>query len=241
MLEMIIIGPVYIERVPSGNLTTQRDIDIEVSGLTNKFWTRIQNRNKDFAYNWDILYLNNYAQKHVEKWVEYIGWHFQLYTLSSTNPAVYGGTIPLSVTTVNGLRPILRLRQKVFSGDVSGAIGEALLATLMRRRYKLAAYDITHLRATKYTGQAPDFYIRRITQELAQDLEPSASAGVKPPLVVEVKGATTLSQRTVYSKITAALEQVQKLRIVGRYGLVAVFVRDASNRSYHTLLTVVQP
>jgi hypothetical protein len=238
---MFIEGPVYLERVEATLLSTEPDVRIQAHSLANAFGMRMLNGRPDFVFRWDVEYVDSYASKHVEKWVEKIGLHFWNYTSATEPPSVQGGRVPAMVSTPGGRVQLLKLSQKVFSGDVSGSIGEALLATLLRRRYGLTSRDFVHLRATKNTGRAPDFYITKITRRLADDLDPTNPATIKPPITAEVKGATSFSLPGISSKFENALSQVQALRRDGGYGLAAVFLRVPQHRSYHGLIVVVRP
>lgn len=236
---MRIQGPAYIERTSFAGIPSETEIKNEAERLADNFMARIGGT-PDFEFRWNVERVDGYSQKHVEKWVEKVGLHFRLYATTRRSPAhIIPSALPRVTTTLRGRMPLLRLKYKVFSGDVSGSIGEALLAGLLRVRYRLLDSEITHLRATKTTGRAPDFYISRIPDTLANDLDPANPAGVNPPLVVEAKGATSFSAQIMKSKLARALTQIEMLRRY--YGLVCIFVRDAPGHQYRILMVVVQP
>jgi hypothetical protein len=238
---MRIQGPIYISRISSASLTTALQTERESVTLSENFASMMEAGNWDYVFAWDTDYVDNYAQKHVEKWVERVGLHFHLYSSRRAGPMLLGGQAPQGVQTPTATKAVLKLTQKVFSGDVSGSIGEALLAVLLRLRYGLQSTDFLHLRATKQSGKAPDFYIKRITPRLAQDLDPVNAAKVNAPLVAEVKGATSFTTSVISAKITDALSQVQALRALNCYGLASVFLRDPVNQQYHGFMVVVRP
>lgn len=238
---MRIQGPIYIRRISSASLTTALQIESESAALSENFANLMEAGNSDYIFAWDTDYVDNYAQKHVEKWVERVGLHFHLYSSRRAGPTLLGGRAPQTVQTPTATRPVLKLTQKVFSGDVSGSIGEALLAVILHLRYGLYSTDFLHLRATKQSGKAPDFYIKRITPRLAQDLDPVNPAQVNAPLVAEVKGATSFATSAISGKIGDGLSQVQAFRTLNCYGLASVFLRDPVNQQYHGFMVVVRP
>jgi hypothetical protein len=151
-------GPAYIERVPASQLTTTTAIESVSRRLAETFLSRLGTAG-DFITAWNISSVDRYAQKHVEKWVESVGLHFRLYSYAKKTPSV---NLPPSKSQRSVLPTGSRLKYKVFSGDVSGTIAEALFAFILRDHYGIAGENIIHLRASKTTGRTPDFSIRQV-------------------------------------------------------------------------------
>ena len=239
---MEISCPVYIERTQAVAISSIHARTIESRRLVSQFALRMQNHSHDYLEPVNVDYLDTYASKHVEKWVEKVGLHFLRYVEASEPPPIVWSLQPLNAThKVHGVSvPAQKLTQKVFSGDVSGSIGEALMALLLRQHYGAKASKLTHLRGTKQTGPSPDFYLRNVPAELAKDLNPTTKS-VTGPLACECKGATRFIWPSMVGKLKEALAQIDSLTAVGRYGIAAVFLRDAPGRLYHCLLTIVEP
>ncbi len=238
---MIIPGYVYIERIDSSSLASDQQIIDTSKNLATTFHGRMSRGEEDFPILWHTDFVDIDAQKHVEKWVEKVGFHFQLYASRLLPPlTVPTPAIPSSIVKRTGRRvPVEKLQRKVISGDMSGTIGESLLASMFLVRYGLLPSAIVHLKATKHTGRSPDFYIRSITPELAEVLEPGRTTPIAPPLVAEAKGASKFYPPEIAAKMRSAFEQIEQIRT--NYGLVAIFIRDARNMQYDALIIVVRP
>ena len=235
---MNIGGPVYIERIQSQSIRSVASLKVTAGSLALNFEIRRFLKQSDFKMQWEDEFVDNYASKHVEKWVERIGSHLRSYVFTS-RPGLPGVTPPYVITPKGNVQP-LKLNRKSFSGDVSGSIAEALFAMLLLRRYQLGMWDFVHLRAVSQSGRAPDFSISRLTPNLISDLNPP-SPYVAVPVVAEVKGATGADLGSISSKFEDALSQVEKLRGVGSCGLACVFLRDSAEGKYHGMMVVVQP
>lgn len=242
---MDILCPVYLERISSASIANSTSMENEANRLSDIYTDRMNNHRSDYIEAVNSDYLDNYATKHVEKWVEKVGLHFVRYSQSIGTPPLAGSPIPGTLRhrrRHRRTRPrAQRLTQKVFSGDVSGSIGEALFALVLGQRYGIPSEHITHLRGTSQTGPSPDFYIRTITKDLASDFDPTHPERVFPPLFCEAKGATGVQVYTLSDKLYDAFDQVESLRIPACYGVTGVFLRDAWNRTFHAMLTVIQP
>jgi hypothetical protein len=237
---MEIDGPIYIERINASQITNEPDLKFWCSVLALNFEIRRESDNRSFGVRWDTDYVDVDASIHVEKWIERIGLHFQDYTFATHKPPVPGETVPASIVNSSGeIERVAKLKVKSFSGDVSGSIAEALFASLLKQRYGIGSWDFTHLRAT--TERAPDFYIRTVTQQLANDLDSTSPTVIGVPLIAEVKGATAPSRHGIADKLEDAVSQVQKLRSNGLYGIACVFLRDPIRGRYHGMVVVVRP
>jgi hypothetical protein len=236
---MIIPGLIYLERINSTDLQSIPSLFDLSKALAATFDDKIQNSLIESRFTWHTDFVDTDSQKHVEKWVEKIGFHFQLYA-ARYPPRIVSTTIPASVmTTARGRVPLLKLERKVVSGDVSGTLGEALMASILVIGFGLRPSSIVHLKATKQTGRAPDFYILDIPNDLASFIDPLPNAIIDPPLVIEAKGAAMFDQTSIASKLANAFQQIEQIRT--GYGLAAVFVRDPVNRHYHVLMVAVHP
>lgn len=122
----------------------------------------------DFQYSLHPLSIDLYGSQHVEKWVEKIGYHISHYLNYQAKPNLSGSSMLPSSS--NPYDAVSKLTHKSFSGDVSGSIGEALLADLMRRRYGIKSDRIMHLRPAKINTKAPDFLILNAPKSLFADL-----------------------------------------------------------------------
>ena len=236
---MIIPGLIYLERINSVDLQTIQLIIDKSKELAETFETKIENAIIESTFSWHTDFVDTDSQKHVEKWVEKIGFHFQLYA-ARYPPRIVSATIPASVTTTaRGKVPLLKLERKVVSGDVSGTLGEALMASILLIRFGLRPNSIVHLKATKQTGRSPDFYILDIPTDLANFIDPLPNSTVDPPLVIEAKGAAKFDRASIAGKLANAFQQIEQIRT--NYGIAAVFVRDPVNRHYHVLIVVIHP
>jgi hypothetical protein len=237
-----ILCPVYLERTSQNFTSSDQLREVESRRIIAEFLGRMETRRPDFVETVNADYLDNYASKHVEKWVEKVGLHFLRYAQSSVTPSLLGPS-PIGAlhNTINGRIAAQRLTQKVFSGDVSGSIGEALFALLLRQRYGVTGARLTHLRGTKQTGPSPDFYIRKVPKALQPLLNPTSPNSAQGPVACECKGATSFNQVGLEEKLAYAFKQVYSLCSLQGYGLASIFLRDASYGAYHCLLTVVEP
>ncbi len=244
-LPLDISCPVYLERIRGASISNDAQMETEADRLADVFTDRMDQNLPNYVEVVNSDYLDIYATKHVEKWVEKVGLHFIRYSQSPSTPALAGSRIPSTLVHLRRQRrrraPARRLTQKVFSGDVSGSIGEALFALLLTQHYGIPSKNITHLRGTSQTGPSPDFYIRSIPNRLASDLSPFSPSTVISPLFCEVKGATGTQFSTLSEKLRDAFDQVESLRTPPRYGMTGIFLRDALRKTFHGLLTVIQP
>ncbi len=230
-------GSVFIERISAGSIGSATDIKDSAESLVSTFLGKVELDNADFRLQIDLGVLNLYAQKHSESWVEKIDHHFGIYTAARRTPTLRGGgsTVPI---------PFKKLKYKRFSGDVSGVIGEALMVYLLSSHYGVSQSNITHLRGTKSTGVAPDFYVNKVTRRLSELMDPSNQGSVRPPVLAEAKGATNMNGPDIRNKLEKALSQIAGCKAAFdrqrvRYGLAGIFVRDYVRQTYHCLLTVI--
>ncbi len=200
--------------------------------LTETFTNRVGSSAPNLRHTFQSHLLNLYASQHAEKWVEFVSEHLQSYTLS-----------PKPQLTVHGNpTPFKRLKEKSFSGDVSGTIAEMLFSGLLREYYDIPIQRIVHLRSVKrngpYPGESPDFYVFNPPGRLVRNFRLAATTKTKK-VAAEVKGSTS-GTRGIKYKLQKALQQVAAAFILDkpRGGIVCVAIRNPRQNSLYDLLLV---
>lgn len=166
-----------------------------------------------------------------EKWVEYVGSHLYLYARGGSRDLL----LPAGSPAVGAWR-----QRKSMSGDVSGAIGEALFARVMERTYAVPTSAFAHLRAVKMMA-CPDFEFTSAPQGVIDFFDRTLKFAPAAPFPCEVKAVTKNDPRHLATRIFRALEQLnaywtERDDAAGApqnaHGIVTVLVRNVGRRSY---------
>jgi hypothetical protein len=127
-----------------------------------------------------------------------------------------------------------------FSGDVSGVIGEAAFAWIMRQHYHMNERNIVHLRPVKSrsvkTGRYPDFEIHAPSSAFVNDLPSGIDRNHLFPFPCEVKAVTNPTKSQIRERLERAMEQLQSYwRFQGRnhyVGLISIALRNSDCKTY---------
>lgn len=200
-----------------------------VPGLTGAVIRMLQQA-PSYCFPVNTTEINDRAQVHCEKWVEEVGLHFVQYATAAQAPDL---NFP-----VNQSANRMILKNKVYSGDVSGTIGEALFSIYLSKYCLLSEGDFAHLRADKTSGVYPDFEIFVPSQEML-----SHFGWVVPPTIqipAEVKNANEPNRASIYPRLLRAIQQIRNFwnRRNEPFGpsLIGLTVRDPNARSYDLVI-----
>jgi hypothetical protein len=171
------------------------------------------------------------AQMHCDKWVEEVGVHFALYA-SARQPT---DIPPLSVPAIaRNNREVMKY--KVYSGDVSGVIGETLFSLLLTKQFGLLDDHFAHLRADKSSGIYPDFAIYHPTQKLINRLHWRSGMVNTRPIPAEVKTGNKPTKQSIKPQIEKAILQIRnywyRLGPPEEPSIICIAVRNPNNQSY---------
>ena len=170
--------------------------------------------------------INDRAQVHCEKWVEEVGYHFIRYSTALQTPAL---AYPIDQRSNRRI-----LKSKVYSGDVSGTIGEALFSLYLLKCFMLSDSDFAHLRADKMSGVYPDFAIYVPSREMLSNF--GWSSNLLSEIPAEVKSANEFSRQAIYPRLTKSIQQVRNFwnrkQIAGGESLIGLTIRNQYEQTY---------
>jgi hypothetical protein len=187
-------------------------------------------KSPDFTLLVTSIEVRDRAQVHCDKWVEEAGMHFSLYSA-----AVLPSDVPnLSYPPIaSNQRQVMK--HKVYSGDVSGVIGEALFSILLTKHFMLPDDAFAHLRADKQTGIYPDFAIYAPTVALRARLNWSGNTRIVTPLPAEAKTANYPKMQSLKPQLEKATRQIRNYwEKLGQRGpsIICAAVRNPTLQSY---------
>jgi hypothetical protein len=174
----------------------------------------------DFELAFHPRLLGMVAQIHCEKWVEEVGAHCSLYSGAMDRYDAPALASPVGVTGEG-----LILKNKVFSGDVSGTIGEALFSLFL-------------------TGSmgVSDFLIFSRTRSL-DDLLGSGPPSAEYPFPAEVKSVSSPMPQLMAGRIEGGLAQLIQFWGFRRRSVpsvLAIAARNVRLTSYDLFLMIVR-
>lgn len=156
------------------------------------------------------LELDDIASTHCDKWLEGTSLHLDLYS-------GYSRPILIQPNQNNGVIGYKFAKQKSYSGDISGLIGEAIFGVVLTKKYKVPPKDFAHFGTTSTIY--PDFGIYRSTQELvnAADKALSKNVGFSKDILTtksyvlpaEVKGMASPDVSELSGRIRKAFRQLR--------------------------------
>ena len=191
----------------------------------------------DFELAFHPRLLGMVAQIHCEKWVEEVGAHCSLYSGAMDRYDAPALASPVGVTGGG-----LILKNKVFSGDVSGTIGEALFSLFLTGSMGVSDSGFAHLRAVKRTGITPDFLIFSRTRSL-DDLLGSGPPSAEYPFPAEVKSVSSPMPQLMAGRIEGGLAQLIQFWGFRRRSVpsvLAIAARNVRLTSYDLFLMIVR-
>ena len=157
--------------------------------------------------------LDNAAALHCDKWIEGTGSHMSLYAGSSSKPKI------IHPTDTRLINKYYFAKNRNYSGDVSGLIGEALFSLVLRQIFDLNDIDFAHFGASTTTGIYPDFGITRISSKLGKSfLSAFHQNGVSVQkallshldiLPAEVKALASPDKESLKARIHKAVQQIR--------------------------------
>jgi len=172
-----------------------------------------------------VTEINDRAQVHCEKWVEEIGLHLIQYATAIQSPDLY---YPTSQSTNGRI-----LKNKVYSGDVSGTIGEALFSLYLSKCLFLSEYDFAHLKADKSSGVYPDFAVYIPSPQMISHFNWTS---VRHEIPVEVKNANEPTRASIRPRLLKAIQQIRNFwnRKNEPFGpsLIGLTVRNQNTQAY---------
>lgn len=182
--------------------------------------TNLQTSNLFTSFNVNPRLFEYYNVKFTEKQVKRIDENFYNYSL--------GTKFSLYVPPQNPPRRLRYLIRKYFSGDVSGDIGESLLAYFLVEEMKIRSYCIGHIRPEKRRGfLTPDFIVWDSSYNLRSFLQKKK---YPLPILVEVKGFTGQVDSV---RISHALSQLKMLIVnTSLIGLIFMATRNEQRQGY---------
>jgi len=196
------------------------------AGITNTILDTLENGNPDNEFFVDEIEINDRAQVHCEKWVEEVGYHFARYSTAAQTPSL---AFPGSQSTNRRI-----LKSKVYSGDVSGTIGEALFSLYLLKCFSLSDGDFAHLRADSGSGVYPDFAVYMPSQQMLSNF------GWTIPLVseipAEVKSANEFTRSAIRPRIVKSIQQIRnfwvKRNLTEGPSMIGLTVRNQRQQTY---------
>ncbi|MBK9926309.1 MAG: hypothetical protein IPP66_13590 [Anaerolineales bacterium] len=192
------------------------------SRITDNIMDALGNGNPSRDFTVNEMEINDRAQVHCEKWVEEVGYHFVRYSNSKKPDLIY----PINQS---GNRNVLK--SKVYSGDVSGTIGESLFSLYIIKCFFLSDGDFAHLR-TDNSSVYPDFAIYTPSQEMLSNFGwPEVSE-----IPAEVKNANELERSAIYPQIRKSIQQIRSFwrrrGATAGPSMIGVTVRNQRQQTY---------
>lgn len=194
--------------------------------IANNILDNLRSMNPSNGFNVEDIEINDRAQVHCEKWVEEVGYHFIRYSTALQTPT-------LSYPSNQRLNRRI-LKSKVYSGDVSGTIGEALFSLYLIKCFSLGDSDFAHLRADKMSGVYPDFAIYTPSSEMLSNFGWNFQLSLEIP--AEVKSANEFSRQAIYPRLTKSIQQIRNFwnrrNITSGASLIGLTIRNQSEQTY---------
>lgn len=219
--------------------TLPDQVEQDARDLTEFIIQGIQSSSFALEMQMGNAFLNHIAQIHCDKWVEDTAGHMFYYASAQQKNKPKLATPSAIPAGVPGSVQDQIVHYKSFSGDVSGVIGEAVLAYILQQSFNLSEDDFVHLRGDKNTGFFPDFSILQITPSLENALNWDGNSIIHSYVPVEVKAVTHLNRTTIWPKIMKAILQIQSFwNYVGSCGasMICIAIRNQNMRSYDVAL-----
>lgn len=180
------------------------------------------------------------AHMHTDVWVDTSALHATLYT-HNVKPS-----IPLPSASIS-YDPNSISRVRNFSGNVSGVIGEASFAWLMRYHYGIDSGHMVHLRpikGAKHLARYPDFEIHNPTSSFLGDVPHVINHRTLFPFPCEVKGVTSPTRSNIKGQLKKAIVQLCSYwTFQGRphcSGLISIALRNERAKAYDIVFVWVK-
>jgi hypothetical protein len=182
--------------------------------------------------NLSLSEVRDRAQTHCDKWIEEVGLHFDRYSSAQAQ----------DLPQPRGVEDRQIMKHKVYSGDVTGTIAEALFSLLLTNHYKLPHDTFAHLRADRRSGIYPDFAIYTLCAELEEKLKLGGiQIPIQIPVPAEVKSANDPKPRIIKSQIDKGIRQIRnycvRQSLDRASAIISVAVRNPIQVSYD-LITI---
>lgn len=123
---------------------------------------------------------------------------------------------------------------KYFSGDISGALGEIIVYTILEEKFGVKLFDILPLREVKFMGMITDAFIRVGKYEKLKEFLGDKSG--KSLLFVNVRSSVKFDRSTARKNITKDLITSENLRYPDNYSLLSYVFGDGN-----VMMVVVRP
>jgi hypothetical protein len=200
--------------------------------LATRFIGQIQGGGKpEWTMSIKTMEVKDRAQMHCDKWVEEVGVHFALYSSARLSTDVPSLSVP---SIARSDREVMKY--KVYSGDVSGVIGESLFSLFLTKQFGLLDDNFAHLRADKSSGIYPDFGIYKPTQALLKRLHWRSGMVNTRPIPAEVKTANNPSRQSIKPQLEKAILQIRnywfRMGPPPEPSIICLAIRNPNNQSY---------
>lgn len=205
------------------------DPDIPPTALASRITDTIMERLEDGSLNnsfpVDEMEINDRAQVHCEKWVEEVGYHFTRYSTATQTP---GLAYPNNQSTNRYI-----LKSKVYSGDVSGTIGESLFSLYLIKCFSLSDGDFAHLRADN-SSVYPDFGIYNPSPQMLSNFQWSPILDSEIP--AEVKSANEFKRSSIHPQVRKSIRQIRafwrRRGTIEGSSMIGVTIRNQRQQTY---------
>ncbi len=123
---------------------------------------------------------------------------------------------------------------KYFSGDVSGALGEIIVYTILEEKFRVKFLDILPLREVKFMGMLTDTFIHIGKYEKLKEFLGDKEG--KSLLFVNVRSSVNFDRTTVRKNLIKDLVTSENLRYPDNYSLLSYIFGDGN-----IMMVVVKP
>jgi len=123
---------------------------------------------------------------------------------------------------------------KYYSGDISGALGEIIVYTILEEKFGVKLLDILPLREVKFMGMITDTFIHIGKYEKLKEFLGDKDG--KSLLFVNVRSSVKFDKATVRKNITKDLITSESLRYPDNYSLLSYVFGDGN-----IMMVVVRP
>lgn len=224
MSSLIRVFEIHIPEITDTSENPHTSPTVLASRITDAVMNTLTYENPDKSFYVDEMEINDRAQVHCEKWVEEVGYHFTRYSTATKPDLLY----PASQSENRYV-----LKSKVYSGDVSGTIGESLFSLYIIKCFSLSDGDFAHLR-TDNSSVYPDFAIYTPSHQMLSNFQWHLPLVTEIP--AEVKNANEFKRASIHPQIRKSIQQIRSFwRRRGETGgpsMIGVTIRNQRQQTY---------